>query len=65
MIRIEAEGWYEEHQLRILGLDGDGIDKAVEKGELRQKVVGETTWYKGEWLLAWLEGRKPVEVANK
>ncbi len=55
MIKIESEAWYEEYQLRQMGLDGEGLEKAVEKKQLRAKRIGETTWYKGAWLLEWLE----------
>jgi hypothetical protein len=63
VLKIEPEGWYLEHQLRIMGLDGEGLEKARDKKQLRYKVVGEEVWYKGAWLIEWLE--KTPEVAHK
>ena len=55
MLKIEPEGWYEHDQLRTMGLDGDALEEAVVAKQLRRKDVKGTWWYKGAWLIGWLE----------
>lgn len=54
-IRIDPDTYYPEHELRVMGIDADALEKAVSARELRVKSVGDTPMYKGAWLIAWLD----------
>jgi hypothetical protein len=54
-LRLEPEGWYTEEQLRIMGLDGDQLARARRSEGLKYRQIGRRRWYKGAWVLQWLE----------
>lgn len=58
-IRIEADRYYPEHELRLMGLDGEALEEARGRGELRGREVGGTVVYKGAWVIDWLD-REPA-----
>jgi hypothetical protein len=55
IFRPDPDAFYSEFQLRLLGLDGEALEKARDRGELRGKDVGADVLYKGAWLIEWLE----------
>jgi hypothetical protein len=64
MIRFEPEAWYEEFQLREMGIPEEALVEARESGQLRSKQLKRgATWYKGAWLIEWME--KTPEVSRK
>ena len=63
VLRLDPEAYYDERTLRIMGLDGDGLEAAREAKELRCKEVGGQPVYKGAWLIAWLD-RSEAEAAG-
>lgn len=56
--RIEADRYYRDHELRIMGLDGEALERAREARELRCREVDGEPLTKGAWLIAWLD-REP------
>lgn len=60
--QLMNEAYYTEEQLRIFGLDGEALTEARDSRKLRYKEVGGTIWYKGEWVMAWLDRQ---EVASE
>jgi len=67
MIRIDPQAYYEDHVVRMMGLDGDALERARGRGELRFKDVGGTPVYKGAWLIEWLDRaeREPAAAGGK
>lgn len=61
MIHFDPEAFYDEEQLRLLGLDGKTLANARRQGELRYRQLGRQRLYKGEWLQAWLSGTAQPE----
>lgn len=59
-IKIDAETYYSEFQLRIMGLDGEALERARDSKQLRYKMVGKDVTYKGAWLIAWLDRTEEV-----
>lgn len=59
VMHFDAEGWYTEEALRArYDLDARVLRRAREEEGLACKQVGGRRWYKGQWLLAWLEAGK-------
>lgn len=63
-LKFEPGHWYTEAQLRIAGLDGDVIRGAMGGGRLRYKMAEGEPVFRGEWLLAWLDGLPEPEAAE-
>jgi hypothetical protein len=57
-VKIDAECWYTDPDLRIvLRVPGATLQRARRAGELRHTRRGNTTWHRGEWVIAWLSGQ--------
>ena len=55
-IKIDPEALYDDGALRqALGLTPAALAEARRAGTLRYTRQGQRTFYKGEWILAWLE----------
>jgi hypothetical protein len=59
MIRFDADAFYDEDALRLLGLDSQALAKARREENLRCRQVGRVRLYKGAWLEEWLSKEKP------
>jgi len=59
MIRFDADAFYDEDALRLLGLDSQALAKARREEELRYRQIGRVRLYKGAWLQEWLSKEKP------
>lgn len=63
MIRFDADTFYDEDALRILGLDSQALAQARRDGDLRCRQVGRVRLYKGAWLQEWLS--RPEKEASR
>ena len=55
-IRIEPGAFYEAPAVRhLLGISSAALSRAQRTGALRATKRGTRTFFKGEWILAWLE----------
>lgn len=54
MIRFDADAFYDEDALRLLGLDSQALARARKEGSLPCRQVGRVRLYKGTWLQEWL-----------
>lgn len=53
---IEPERYYTEDSLRVLfDLESETIREACEAGELRFRDLGGRMYFKGTWLVEWLD----------
>lgn len=65
MIRFDADAFYDEDALRLLGLDSQALAKARREEDLRCRQVGRVRLYKGAWLQEWLSKEKPRSCAGE
>jgi hypothetical protein len=63
-VRIEPESLYDDGALRqVLGLTPTTLASARRDGTLRYTRKGKRMFYKGEWILAWMESEtNPTSV---
>ena len=56
-VRIDPDAFYDEGTARLLlGLSAAALARARSEGTLRSVKRGLRTFYKGLWILDWLEG---------
>jgi hypothetical protein len=56
-VRIDPDAFYDEGTARLLlGVTAAALSSARSKGALRSVKRGLRTFYKGSWILDWLEG---------
>ncbi len=65
-VKIEAESLYDDRSLRsMLGITTSMLTTARRAGTLRHVRRGNRTFYKGSWVLAWLEdGSTPASAGE-
>ncbi len=62
-VLIEPEALYDDGALRqALGLTPTTLAAARRAGKLRFTRQGKRTFYKGQWVLAWLESQTATEA---
>jgi hypothetical protein len=54
MIRFDPDAFYDEDNLRLLGLDSQALARARREEGLPCRQVGRVRLYKGAWLQEWL-----------
>jgi hypothetical protein len=65
MIRFDADAFYDEDALRLLGLDSQALAKARREEDLPCRQIGRVRLYKGAWLQAWLSRGKSESTADE
>lgn len=60
-VKIDPDSWYVDAAARmLLDLPGSTLARARRAGELPYARRGPRVWYRGAWLIAWLENGKEV-----
>ena len=65
-VLIEPEALYDDGALRAaLGLSPSSLANARRAGQLRFSRQGKRTFYKGKWVLEWLESQAAPEAGRE
>lgn len=58
-VQIDAGGYYDSEAVgKLLKMSPAAITRAVNSGQLRCSIRGGRKWYRGQWLIDWLEGKE-------
>jgi hypothetical protein len=58
-VKIDADGWYADGAVRLLfEMPSATLCRARRTGGLRFARRGQKIWYRGQWLIDWLERGK-------
>lgn len=63
-IQIDPDAWFDDESLKMaFGITDSAIATGRRAGTLRSTRKGLRTFYKGEWVNAWLEADEPSSAA--
>lgn len=62
---IDPAAYYTTADVKALGIGPRTLGNACRKGALRFASVGVDRYFRGQWLIDWIEGREPSTTPDE